>query len=169
MTWLRRNVKPFEAMSHNNTHLITSTTLTELPGYIDFYGLKRIDTPNFAGMVSDGIRDEKELTLLDNGWVQVSEMLYSPIDTAAPLGTGDKTVTIGKEGYNEWFKTDRDFVLNVTKPSGARVIVFSPEASVVYDSIIDKGEVFVPAGSFIELAGKPGDVLKVGAASATGQ
>jgi CubicO group peptidase (beta-lactamase class C family) len=171
-TWLRRNVKPFDAMSHNNTHLITSTTLTELPGYINFYGLKRIDSPDFAGMVSEAIRDEKELTLLDrNGqtWVQISEILYSPVDTAVPLGAGDKKVTIGKEGYNEWFKTGQDLVLGVTKPSGARVIVFSPGASVVYDSVIDKGDVFVPAGSFVELAGKPGDVLKVGAKSATGQ
>jgi CubicO group peptidase (beta-lactamase class C family) len=164
MKWLRRNVKPFEVMSLTATHFITSAAQTDLPGYIDFYGLKRIDSPDFAGMVSDGIRDETELTLLDRSgqtWVRVSEMLYSPIDTAMPLGTGDKTVIIGKEGYNEWFKTGQDLVLNVTKPSGARVIVFSPGASVVYDSAIDKGKVFVAAGSLIELAGMPGDVLEV--------
>jgi CubicO group peptidase (beta-lactamase class C family) len=166
MKWLRRNVKPFEVMSLTATHLITSSVLTDLPGYIDFYGLKRINSPVFAGMVSDGIGDQTELTLLyGNGrtWAQVSDMLYSPIDTAMPLGTGDKTVTIGNDGYNEWFRAEADLVLKVKKLDGARVIVFSPEASVVYDSVVDKDEVFVTAGSMIELAGMPGEVLEIAA------
>jgi hypothetical protein len=169
--WLRRNVKPFEAMNMTSTHAATSATSADLPGYIDFHGVKRIESPDFAGMVSDGIRDQTELTLFDKNsqtWAQVSEMLYSPIETAAPLGAGDKAVTIGKEGYNEWFKAGQDLVLSVTKPAKARVIVFSRGASVLYDSVIDKGKVFVPEGSFVELAGMPGDAFKVGATSAAG-
>lgn len=170
--WLRRNVRPFEAMSLAPTHLQRSVTLTALPGHVRFYGVKIIESPEFAGMASDDIRDQTELTLFErNGqtWARVSDMIYSPVEAAAPLGIGDKAVTIGKEGYNEWFKAGEGLVLNVTKPTRARVIVFSPAGSPIYDSVIDTGKVFVPAGSMIELAGIPGDVLKVGATSAAGQ
>ncbi len=162
--WLRRNVKPFEEMVFSATHILTSLTPSDLPGYVDFSGIKRIESPEFAGMVSDGVRDQTELTLVDKGgetWAQVSDMLYFPVENATPLGNGGEEVTIGEDGYNEWFEAGEDLVVGFTFPAGARVIAFSADGSPFYDSIIDSGEVFVPAGSFIELAGMPGDVLGI--------
>ncbi|MHB8896129.1 MAG: serine hydrolase domain-containing protein [Candidatus Geothermincolia bacterium] len=170
--WLRRNVKPFEAMSATTqTHLVRSTALPGMPGYIAFYGVKKIESGNFAGMPVDAIRDLTELTLLDrNGqtWARVSDSLYSKIDTAAPVGAGQKNVTIGKDGYNEWLKTEGDLILKIVKPSKCRVVVFEPGGSVSYDSEIDQGEMFVAAGSLVELAGLPGNVLSVTATAPPG-
>ncbi|MBN1288416.1 MAG: beta-lactamase family protein [Actinobacteria bacterium] len=162
--WLRRNVKPFEEMIYAGTHILTSRLPGSLPGYVDFSGIRKVESPEFAGMVSDGVRDQTELTLIDKSgeiWAQVSDMLYFPIEGAAPLGSGGEEVTIGEDGYNEWFEAGEDLVVGFRLPAGARVIVFSAEGSSLYDSIIDSGEVFAPAGSFIELAGMPGDILEI--------
>jgi CubicO group peptidase (beta-lactamase class C family) len=162
--WLRRNVKPFEEMIYAETHILTSRTPGALPGYVDFSGIKEIESPEFAGMVSNGVRDQTELTLIDkNGetWAQVSDMLYFPIENAAVLGEGREDITIGGDGYNEWFKAGEDFLVGFDIPAGARVIAFYADGSPFYDSIIDSGEVYVPAGSFIELAGMPGEILGI--------
>jgi hypothetical protein len=42
-----------------------------------------------------------------------------------------------------------------------RAIVFGADETSIYDSVMNSGAVQVPAGSLIELAGQPGDVLKV--------
>ena len=110
------------------------------------------------------IRDLTELNLLDkNGqtWAQLSDMLFSPSGVAAPLNVGQQSDAIGKDGYNEWLKTAQDVILDVNKPNGDRVIVFSPDGSSIYDSVIDSGKVYVPACDFIELAGSPGHTFKV--------
>lgn len=142
--WLRRNVKPYEAMDQTSGHVMTSSTN--------------------AGMALSVIRDLTELNLLDkNGqtWAQLSDMLFSPSGVAAPLNVGQQSDAIGKDGYNEWLKTAQDVILDVNKPNGDRVIVFSPDGSSIYDSVIDSGKVYVPAGDFIELAGSPGHTFKV--------
>jgi hypothetical protein len=144
----------------------------ELPGYVDFGGIKRIESPAFAGMMSDVVRDLTELTLLNkNGqtWARVSDMIYCPVDSAVPLLNGNSTATLGKDGYNEWLKASEDLILNIQKPNNGRFVVFSTAESPTYDSAIDTGEVFVARGSLVELVGEPGDMFKVGATSTAGQ
>ena len=170
-TWLRRNVRPYESISLASTHIVTSSTDPGLPGYVIMTGSKLVGSPVFAGMTSSCLRDLTELDLLDRSgqnWAQLSEMLYSPVEVAASLGNETKSVSIGKDGYNEWFKTTGDLVLKFDKPSKDRAIVYGPAGSPTYDSVVDSGEVFVPAGSFVELSGSPNDVLKVTATTATG-
>lgn len=169
--WLRRNVKPWDSISMPPGYMVQSSTVAGLPGYIDIGGSKRVDSPTFAGMTSTVIRDLSELNLLNrNGqtWVQISDMIFSPPDVASTLAVGQKSVTIGKDGYNEWLKVGQDIVLDVKKPSADRVIVLSSEAEPTYDSVVDSGKVFVPAGSMIQLAGSPGDAFTVTATSPSG-
>jgi|GEM_PF-1418053 len=167
--WLRRNVKPFEYMGAADDHITRSAAPPGLSGYIDFLGVKRIESPNFAGMVSSLIRDQTELILsTTNGqtWARVFDRLYSPVDTAVPLGKGDKTVTIGGEGYSEWLKADEQLVLTFAPidPAKGRVIVFSPEGDPTQDSVIDTGEFLVPEGGFVEVAGWTSETFKLTAA-----
>jgi CubicO group peptidase (beta-lactamase class C family) len=167
--WLRRNAKPFEEVVMMYAHILTSMTPDALPGYVDLLGLKRIESPEFAGMVSTDTRDQRELTLIEKDgqtWLWLSDLLFSPADGAAALGAGEKSMTIGKDGYSEWFKTGEGLVVGFSKPDGARAVVFSADGEPTYDSILDEGKVYVPAGSFIELTGMPGDVLKVNARAA---
>lgn len=169
--WLRRNAVPYEDTGLAASYILPAAVPASLPGYVDIAGLKRIGSPTFAGMFLDDARDQTELFLVDKDgktWLHVSEMVFSPVDDAAALGAGEKTVTIGKDGYNEWFKTTEDLVVSFKKPEDARAVVMVP-GEVQYDSAIDNGEVFVKAGSFIELGGMPGDALTVKAVSQAGK
>lgn len=162
--WLRRNVRPWEAMSAStDSEIVTSRVIPEAPGYIDFRGIKKVTSSTTGGMATDVIRDITELTLFDNGgtkWARASDFIYSQAETTvAALGTGSKSVTIGKDGYNEWLAAGSDLVISVNKPKDARVIVFAPDHSVTYDSEIDSGQAYAPAGSLVLLAGKKEDVL----------
>jgi CubicO group peptidase (beta-lactamase class C family) len=169
--WLRRNAKPWESIVQAAGYMMKSSTEPGLPGYVVIGGSKLVESPTFAGITTSVIRDLSELNMADrNGqtWAQVSDMVFSPPDVASTLAVGQKSVTIGKDGYNEWLKVGQGIVLDVKKPSGDRLIVFSPEGSPTYDSVIDSGKVFVPAGSMIQLAGSPGDAFTVTATSPSG-
>jgi CubicO group peptidase (beta-lactamase class C family) len=162
--WLRRNVFPFESVASVDSHVVQSHTLAELPGYIEFHGVKSIDSPGFAGMATFSIRDQTELTLFEmHGelWARVSDMLYSPAESALSLEPGECTVRISDNGFSEWLKVADDTVIGFGKPCDGRVVVFSPDGSPVYDSILDEGDVYVMEGSFIEVAGVPGDTFVV--------
>lgn len=153
--WLRRNVYPFEAIFSLNQHLVKSFSYRELPGYIDFHGIKKIITPLSAGMPFDAIRDQTELTLFNKNntmWARVSDLLYSPAAEAKILKVGNNVVKIRKTDCNEWFVTKKDMVLSFITNQG-RIIIFSSDGAIKYDNFIDKGDIYVAKGSYVELAG----------------
>ncbi|MGI5836998.1 MAG: serine hydrolase, partial [Chloroflexota bacterium] len=130
---------------------------------VNFNGMKTVKSTDYAGMPVKSMRDLTELTLVErNGatWAWLSGADYMPAELAVPLNVGANTRTIGSEGYNEWLIASFDTILCFEVPAKGRAIVFGPEG-VLYDSIVDSGEVFVPAGSLIEVAGNPGDLFKV--------
>jgi len=162
--WLTRNAKPSENFNFVAGHIMPSSTIPGLPGYIDFLGVKVVQSPEFAGMPVGSLRDQTELTLLDkNGqtWAQLSEMLYCPSDTAAALGAGSKTVSIGADGYSQWLQADTGLVVSFEKPAKGRVVVFPSGGGARWDSALDSGEVYVAKDSFIELLGYSGDTFTI--------
>ena len=162
--WLRRNTKPYEGMSSVSGDISTSRTIGALRGYVDFGGLKAVKSPTFAGVSTASSRDQNELTLIDKGteyWALATDMLFSPVADAGVLEVGTSTVKISDTGYSEWLKADDNLILSFEKPEKARVIVFTPDYKVSYDSAVDKGKVSAPKGSFVEFAGMPGEVIKV--------
>jgi CubicO group peptidase (beta-lactamase class C family) len=161
--WLRRNVKPFEGKALSRSHVVTSRLIDDLPGYLDFLGIKVIQSPEYAAMPGV-VRDQVDLTLVDKDgqtWAQNPEMVYSPSSIVKALGSGNNFVTLSDSGYNEWLIAGQDAILSITLPGGGRVIVFSPAGSNSYDSAVDSGGVFVKQGSFVEMAGQPGNIFKV--------
>jgi hypothetical protein len=162
--WLRRNVSPFESVISSESHFAKSLLYKDLPGYVFFGGVKRIESPEFAAMPFEAIRDQTELTLLEkNGatWAWVSDMLYSPAENAVALKAGENSVKIGREGYNEWLAAKENTVLSFTKPERGRIIAFSSDGTATYDSVFDKGDAYVAKGGYIELAGFADDVFTV--------
>jgi len=162
--WLRRNVQPYESRQGADTHIVKSRLLPELPGYVDFLGLKRIDSPATAGHAFATVRDATELQLFDRDgetWAWVSGLIFMPAKLAEPLSPGTHSVQIGDAGFSEWLKTDRAVVLSFSRPTQCRVLLFAPDETILYDSIVDNGEVYAPAGSLIELVGVAGDIIKV--------
>jgi CubicO group peptidase (beta-lactamase class C family) len=162
--WLRRNVSPFESIMAVESHFAKSLLYKDLPGYVVFGGVKRIDSPEFAGMPFDSIRDQTELTLFEkNGatWAWVSDMLYSPAESAVALKAGENSVKIGGDGYNEWLVANEGMVLSFTKPNRGRIIIFSSDDTATYDSALDTGDAYAAKGSYIESAGFANDVFTV--------
>lgn len=162
--WLRRNVSPFEVAMLLGTHLEKSLLYKDLPGYISFQGVKRINSPEFAGMSFDAIRDQTELTLLDkngNTWAWLSDMLYSPAESAAPLKVGENSIRIARDGYSEWLAVNDNMVLNFTKPARGRILVFSADDTLTYDSEVNTDGVYAAKGSYVECAGHAGDSFTV--------
>lgn len=162
--WLIRNAKWYGGVSESQVHLVESSLIEGLPGYIDFIGIKEIMSPDFAGMPASEIRDQTELTLVDiegTTWARVSEMLFSPAEGVPILHNTGKTVVLSESGYNEWLTTGEDLVLDFERQIGSRVIIFTNDRAMIYDSAIDEGEVYVPEGSFIELCGETGDTFTI--------
>ncbi|WP_276621069.1 serine hydrolase domain-containing protein [Syntrophomonas wolfei] len=166
--WLRRNAKAYEARMLVSGHIITSRQFSELPGYIDFDGIKRVISPTSAGMAINSMRDLTELRLSEKdgiSWAWISGMLYTPADAVQSLASGDTNITTGREGYNEWRKVAEDSILDFQIPNKGRVIVFDPDGQAIYDSAVDSGEVLATTGSFVEVAGDPGATFKLSASS----
>lgn len=166
--WLRRNVKATEATMLLPTHIVSSSQIPALPGYVNFFGMKSINSPDYAGLPVKSMRDLTELRLVEQKgavWVWLSGADYMPIELAPLLNPGDNTLTIGNEGYNEWRAVGFDATLGFDVPAQGRVIVFGAEG-ILYDSLVDRGDIFVPAGCLLEVAGNPGALFQV-TASAT--
>jgi hypothetical protein len=165
--WLWRNAKAYDQIGAD---IITSCLLSGLPGYIEFAGTKKIETPAFAVFAVNSARDLNEIILDEKDgvtWAWVSGLLYTPADSAPALKSGDTVVTIGRDGYNEWLRVPKDAILSFQPPKKGRVIVLNAGGNPVYDNYIDsESKILAPAGSFVAMAGNPGDTFKVTAVMA---
>jgi hypothetical protein len=161
--WIQRNVYPLVEKADFSSHLITSNHIKGLPGYVYFNGLKKVQSSTFAAMPVSSMRDLTELELIDKDgqtWARNSDRLYSPADQVTLLKSGNNYIKIGSDGLNEWLKTDEGIVLKFTKPDFGRIVIFdTTQAKVIYDSLIDTEDIYVPKGSFIEFLGNPGDAF----------
>jgi phosphatidate phosphatase PAH1 len=92
-------------------------------------------------------------------------LLYCPAETISILKDGENYVKINAEGFNEWFVAHASMVLGFAKPKNGRIIVFSSDGTVTYDSAVDSGDVYVARGDYIECAGVPKDVFTLKAKS----
>ncbi len=160
--WLMRNAPAaVEVLDFNLLEALKS--YEELPGYVDFRGVRRIERPDFAAMAGSALRDQTDLALIDNrdgGLLRTGHLLWSAARTAGRLPKAPSTITIGTDGFNEWRAVDAGGVLNFTLPAKGRVIVVTPDAT-LYDSIVDRGAVYAPTGSYVFFAGAAGDSFQV--------
>lgn len=144
--------------------MVTSHTYDEMPGYVDFDGVRRIDRADYATIAATALRDQTDLALVpgDGGtWVRTGHILRSAARAAPRLDTGSASVTIGRAGFNQWRAVERGAALGLTLPERrGRVIVVSRDA-VLHDSLVDGNEVYAPAGSYMFFAGMAGDAFRV--------
>jgi hypothetical protein len=101
--WLRRNVERYEQPppSLAPAHIVTSITLDGLPGYVNFEGIKVVNSSSYAAVPAEAVRDQKDLTLIDRDgqvWARLYDCMYSPASVATPLKAGNNTVTISDSG-----------------------------------------------------------------------
>ena len=160
--WLMRNAPAaVEVLDFNLLEALKS--YEELPGYVDFRGVRRIEQPDFAGMAGTALRDQTDLELIEGkggSFMRTGHYLWSPARTAGRLPMAASTITIDADGFNEWRAVEGGGVLDFTLPAKGRVIVVTQVAT-LYDSIVDSGAVHAPAGSYVFFAGAVGDVFQV--------
>lgn len=160
--WLVRNVVPYVVTAAPNISL--PQTYTELPGYVNFDGLKKIENPQYAGIAVTAFRDQAALSLVEiNGetWIKSNIFFYSPEDKARKLVDGVNRVSIKMEQWSEWLRADKGAIVKFENPpAGSRIMVYAA-AGLIFDSVVDKEEFYAPAGSLIMLSGAPGDMFKI--------
>ncbi len=161
--WLRRDVKAYEVS--DPSFFSSSGSIPGLPGFVQFGGnIMKVTGPMTAAYPVANTRDLNELTLSKQDgvlWARRSGEILSDAAAAPALTGGKAALTIGNAGYSEWLKIDADAILSFGKPDEGRVLAFGPDGVSLYDSIEGNAEVFVPAGSFVAVAGEPGDVFSV--------
>ncbi|HNY11993.1 MAG TPA: serine hydrolase domain-containing protein [Candidatus Wallbacteria bacterium] len=160
-TWLMRNA-PFHILV-SGIGLLTSSVYEELPGYVDFGGLKKVECPHYAGIANNAFRDQAALSLFDRDgkvWAKSGCFIYSMADNTRTAMAGTNKLFIKPEGFNEWLRIEKGAVLGFEKPAKGRIMVFSGESQ-IYDSVEDSKEIYAPAGSFVFCGGKAGDVFKI--------
>ncbi|MEZ7891406.1 MAG: serine hydrolase domain-containing protein [Candidatus Wallbacteria bacterium] len=174
--WLYRNLRP--NTQRTMAVLAESNTYDCLPGYVDFVGIKKIETPDYAGMAATAFRDQTDLRLFEHKgetWLKCSLFIFSPEEKVRKLLPETNIAVINAENHNEWLKAEKDAVVKFERPRYGRIVVTDGETA-LYDSILCSPEyygpgrkpgscapesVFVPAGSYILCAGKAGDVFKI--------
>jgi CubicO group peptidase (beta-lactamase class C family) len=163
--WMMRNVPP-SAQIMNGTLMGWSSTSDELPGYVYGFGVQKVEAPDFASIAATGFRDQMALRLFrKNGEMRAKAgfFVFSQASYAATLAPGKNRVVIGPDGDNEWRKVEQDMILSFEKPEKGRIMLVAPDkdAELLFDSVVDSGEVYAPGGTFVFLAGVPWDVFEV--------
>ena len=160
--WLIRNM-PTTAITGDRPMVVSPVTYNELSGYVDFAGLKKVESPTYASIAATHFRDQSELEKWDDkgtGWVRTNDLVYSDMNPVATK-TGENALKIGAKGYNEWLELGADAIVNVGLPKGGRVLVLGPAQEQLFDSIFDSKEVFAPKGSLVFCAGPVGSEFAV--------
>ncbi len=158
--WLLRNAPPY---MHPLMTAASSYVYEELPGYVDFDGIKKIETDNFASIAATTFRDQTELLLFSSKgktWAKSGFFLFSKADDIPGVKSGSTGVKIGSDNYNEWLKLEKGAVLSFEKPENGRITVSNRDA-VLFDSAVDTGEIYAPAGSYVFCAGTKGDIFRI--------
>ena len=160
--WLARNMPATTIMGPLQL-VVTPATFEGLSGYLDFWGLKKIESPKYASVAGTHLRDQTELELWEDSgtpWARVGMFLFSQ-SAPATSKAGANTLTIGAKGHNEWLELGEDAIVKVGLPKGGRVLVLGPDQKQLLDSVFTSEEVFAPKGSLVMCAGPVGSEFAV--------
>jgi len=163
--WLLRNSLPYVELFRDILAL-RSYTYKDLPGYLTFFNPMRVVDKKSADTAAFSFRDQFDMRFMSRDgklWIKASQFEFSDESYAVVLTPGDNRVVIGKDGYNEWLKVGKEAILSFKKPESGRIILMTEgkEDPMLYDSVVNSGEVYAPEGSMIFIAGNPGDEFTV--------
>lgn len=162
--WVPLNMSPYDLYPK----MCQTVTVPDIPGYILVYDGSTyipiaLKSPTETWMSFNYMRDQFEVTLHD----REGETLlynygyyYSDASELPAVAEGDILRT-DYDGQNKAGKIEFGDLVNFSIPEGGRIVVFSPELSVAYDSLTAGSTVtYVGEGSYIVAVGKPGDAFK---------
>jgi CubicO group peptidase (beta-lactamase class C family) len=158
--WLPRNLTATEL----GVSMLKTGLIKDLPGYIYLYDgsytpyelLDKYTTK----MSLQYARDLAEPKLVEHDGemlLEVGNYVFSDTAMVADLEPGEK-ITINQYERNECRRIKKEVIFQSTIPEGGRIIVFSPEQEVIYDSLIDGvKEIVAGEQSYLIFVGNAGD------------
>jgi hypothetical protein len=164
-TWVPTNFKTGD-LGAGALSLCRSGEIKELPGVIYLaaspattiaYGL----SDKYTGkMILPHIRDLSGFRVdIKTGVLSIDAYRYVDAQKVPSLSKGEK-ITIGKDGYNAARKITSDTVFSYSIPPQGRIMVFSPDGMVAYDSLVEEKSAHVlEPGSFALFIGGPDTVF----------
>jgi len=165
-TWLNVNMH-VRQFNWAGMFVVKSKLCQSLPGYVDFAGIRKIESGDYAKTAGTFFRDQKDLLLKrENGLVTAycGDYVLVPEETARELAGGETMATVPAEGYNAvWYKTKDDYVIKIQADEKVTAHVISADGkSTVYASFIHgTDEFFASRGSYVVFYGKPGGKVKI--------
>jgi CubicO group peptidase (beta-lactamase class C family) len=163
--WVPRNLNQYDFFAK----MIRTVTIPEIPGYIFVndgatYTPLALKSPTGTWMCFNYLRDQSEV-LLQN--IEGETLLYnyghyySDASKLPIIAEGD-ILQIDSNGQNKAGKMRSGDLVSFSIPEGGRIVVFSPELNLAYDSLMsDSPETYVEKGAYILAFGKSGDTFKI--------
>jgi CubicO group peptidase (beta-lactamase class C family) len=164
--WVPRNLSPYDFYAI----MFRTGTIPEIPGYIfindgQTYTPLALKSPTDTWMSFNYMRDQFEVVLQD---IEGETWLYtyygynfSDASELPVIAEGD-ILQIDSDGQNRAGKMGFSGLVSFSIPEGGRIVVFSPERTLTYDSLwADSPVTDAEEGSYIVAAGKPGDTFKI--------
>ena len=158
--WLPSNLTATEM----GVSMLKTGLIKDLPGYIYLYDgsytpyelLDKYTTK----MSLQYARDIAEPKLVEHDGemrLELANYVFSDIAMVADLEPGEK-ITINQYARNECRRIKKEVIFQSTIPEGGRIIAFSPEQEVIYDSLIDGAkEIVLGEQSYLIFVGSAGD------------
>jgi CubicO group peptidase (beta-lactamase class C family) len=162
--WVPRNLSPYDFF----LEMFRTETIPEVPGYIFInnaasYTPLALKSPTDTWMSFNYIRDQYEVMLQN---IEEETLLYnygnyfSDASELPVVAEGD-TLQIDSNGQNKAGKMGFSDLVSFSIPEGGRIVVFSPEFNLTYDSLTaDSPVTYAEEDSYIVAIGKPGDAFK---------
>lgn len=123
--------------------------------------LLKLDSESSAGMCMKYARDLLTIRLEEvdgQRWLQTGNFIYTEAANVISLPNTGDTVSIGAEGLNEWRKTDKQVLFSSSIPANGRVMAFTQDKKLVFDSLDSTVmPIVLGKGSYISFVGAAGD------------
>lgn len=163
--WIPRNLNQYDFYSS----MLGTTTIPETPGYIVVYDGTTyvplaLKSPTDTRVSFNYMRDQYEVRLQNiEGETILYRYGYSYSDASElPVVAEGDTLRIDTDGQNKAGRMRYGGLVSFAVPEGGRVVVFSPELSLIYDSLTTSSfAVYAEEGSYIIAVGKPGDAFTI--------
>lgn len=158
--WLSVNLSYYDLVP---LPVVQSFAVEGMPGYIavnnDICALTGAATGT-SGLPY--LRDTKEVSVIDKKGKSYLTVLNYQYSDNKDIGTMEavETVTIGKDGDNEWRVAGKDFTLDYPMMEKSRILVVSADGETLYDSLMNGLKPFeVKKGNFVGFIGESGAIF----------
>ncbi len=163
--WVPRNLNRYDFF----TKMIRTVTIPEIPGYIFVddgatYTPLALKSPTGTWMSFNYLRDQFEVFLQN---IEGETLLYNyghyySDASKLPIITEGDILQIDSNGQNKAGKMGFSDLVSFSIPEGGRIVVFSPELNLAYDSLMsDSPETYAEKGAYILAVGKSGDTFRI--------